>query len=99
MRKIKLFVTASAVCFALAATAFNERSSGPPTKYIAGRYGATHVCLQATDVYPPTGCSINNAGQRCWVYVTDSYGNSAWVDGCGSPSPANMCLFELKSPQ
>ena len=98
MKKTKLFVTASAVCFALAAAAFSERSSAPLTAFIAGKYGNDRVCLQATDVYPPTGCSINNTGQRCLVYVTDSWGNSAWVDGWGSPSPVNQCLFELRLP-
>jgi hypothetical protein len=98
MKKIKFFVTASAVCFALAAAAFSEQKSGPPTKYIAGKYGLNQVCLQASAVYPATGCSINNAGPRCMVYVTDSWGNSAWVDGSGSPSPAMMCLFELRLP-
>ena len=98
MQKIKFFVTASAVCFALAAAAFSEQKSAPPTKYIAGRYGTNQVCLQASNVYPATGCTINNNGTRCLVYVVDSWGNSAWVDGWGSPSPANMCLFELRLP-
>jgi len=98
MQKIKLFVTASAVCFALAAAGFSEHSSAPPTKYIAGKYGSNHVCYQATDVYPATGCSINNPGTRCMVYVTDAWGHSDWVDGSGSPSPAMMCLFELRLP-
>jgi len=96
MQKIKLFVTASAVCFALAAAAFSERQSAPLVVHIAGKYGDNHVCYQATDVYPATGCSINNTGARCLVYVTDSWGHSDWVDGWGSPYATLPCLYELR---
>jgi len=99
MQKTKLFVTASAVCFALAGAAFSERQSESAALLIpAGKYGIDKVCLAATDVYPPTGCSILGTGNRCLVYVTDSYGHSDWIDGWGSPILLNLCLLELRLP-
>jgi len=97
MQKTKLFVTASAVCFALAGAALSERQSESAALItLAGRYN--NVCYAATDVYPASGCSILGSGSRCMVYVTDSWGNSAWVDGWGSPLIGNLCLLELKLP-
>jgi len=96
MQKIKSFVTASAVCFALAAAAFSEQSSAlsMPPNYAGGYYN--NACLPAVQTNPAK-CAFNGKGARCMVKVVDSWGNEEWVLGWGSPTLNNPCLLELKA--
>ena len=97
MQKIKFFVTASAVCFALAAAAFSNRQSElskSPPNYPGGRYN--DACLPAVQT-DPANCSFNGKGARCMVKVIDSWGNEVWLLGWSSPTPNNPCLLELKA--
>ena len=95
MQKTKLFVTASAVCFALAGAALSERQSESSAAllYIGGWYNDACLPATATD---PASCSLLGIGGQCRVLVTDSWGNSEWVDGWGSPVIGNLCLLPLK---
>lgn len=95
MQKTKLFVTASAVCFALAGAALSERQSESSAAIIYAAGYLNDACLRATDVYPEN-CSILGGGAQCLVNVTDSWGTSTWVAGYGSPIIGNLCLLPLK---
>jgi len=98
MQKTKLFVTASAVCFALAGAAFSERQSESSATliYMAGYYN--NECLRGTESIP-SSCSLLGTGPRCMVHVYDAWGNDDWVLGYASPLLGNLCLLELKANQ
>jgi hypothetical protein len=96
MQKTKLFVTASAVCFALACAALSEqKSESSAILYVAGLTDATG-CVQSASA-PQGNCSILNSGAQCTVFVQDGWGN--WVNAPAYVSPLlnNLCLLPLRS--
>ena len=96
MQKTKLFVTASAVCFALAGAAFSEgkSESSAALLYRAG-FHPNQTCIQATASIPEN-CSILGGGLQCSVLIIDSWGGGYWVPGYGSPLVGNLCLLPIK---
>jgi len=96
MQKTKLFVTASAVCFALAGAALSGNQSESSSAALirpVGPFGTG--CLSGIET-SPASCSPKGEGIRCSVHLIDSWGNDVWVLAWGTPSPVvNLCLFEL----
>jgi len=93
MQKTKLFVTASAVCFALAGAALSERQSEAAALIRPVAY-YNDACLTGIETYP-SSCSLTGLGAQCLVHVRDSWGNDAWPIGYASPTVANLCILPL----